>query len=66
MCDMRKNYLLVWIDKDLSKIHTECGNYNEMKEYATKLSKNENIISIDLYEKTESIKNTVADFFLEK
>lgn len=63
---MRKSYILVWLDKTLSDVHTKTGEYNELKEFANTLSNNDNVITIDLYEKTESIKNNLVDFLLEK
>lgn len=63
---MSKNYILVWLDKDLSNMHTKYGSYEELKEYAKKLNRDNNIISIDLFEHVESIKNTVGKFFISK
>lgn len=66
MSYLRKNYILVWLDKSLSNMHTQVGSYEELKELSRKLSLDNNIITIDLYEKTETIKNNLVDFLLEK
>lgn len=63
---LRKDYILVWLDKSLSKMHTQVGSYNELKELSSKLNLDDNVITIDLYEKTETIKNNLVDFLLKK
>lgn len=63
---MKEKYLLVWLDKSLKDVHTKIGSYEELKDYAKELNQDDNIISIDLYECKESIKNEVGKFFLNK
>ena len=63
---MTKNYLLVWLDKDLKEMHTKVGSYEILKECSERLKKDRNILLVDLYENIESIKNDVGKFFLNK
>ena len=60
---MKEKFLLVWLDKNLKGIHTKIGSY---KDYSKELIKNDDVISVDLYEYKESIKNEVGKFFLNK
>lgn len=63
---MKEKFLLVWLDKNLKGIHTKIGSYEELKDYSKELIKNDDVISVDLYEYKESIKNEVGKFFLNK
>ena len=46
---MEKEFLILWLNKDLKKVNTKIGNYDELEEYAEKLNEDDNVISIDLY-----------------
>lgn len=61
---MKKEFLLLWLDKDLKKVNTKIGNYDELEEYAEKLSEDDNVIFIDLYKLEKTIKNEVENFLL--
>lgn len=59
-----KEFLLLWLDKDLKKVNTKIGNYDELEEYAEKFSEDDNVIFIDLYKLEKTIKNEVENFLL--
>lgn len=61
---MEKEFLLLWLDRDLKKVNTKIGNYDELEEYAEKLNEDDNVISVDLYKLEKTIKNEVENFLL--